>query len=145
MLLGDMNVILDTRVEELLVSSEGLLMKSVLVCTFSDILACVNVVRRVTGCELIFVFLYDFDCVGESTDTSLIGKVVGKVFFSDGTETDVMVYWNSGTECLIPTWESETEENVLRVTEPELEYESVGIESLAIVNKETTDSGVRLL
>lgn len=113
MLLGDMNVILDTRVEELLVSSEGLLMKSVLVCTFSDILVCVNVVRRVTGCELIFVFLYDFDCVGESMDTSLIGKVVGKVFFSDGTETDVMVYWNSGTECLIPMLDhGVTEENV---------------------------------
>lgn len=97
MLLGGMNVVLDTRAEELLVTAEGLLMKSVLECTFSDTLACVNLVRWVTVCVLIFVFLYDVDCVGESTDTSVIGKVVGKFFFLDGTETDVMVYWNSGT------------------------------------------------
>lgn len=113
MLLGDMNVVLDSRVEELLGTSEGLLMKSVLECTFSDILACVNVVRRLTVCVLIFVFLYDVDCVGESVDTSVMGKVVGKVFFSDGSEADVMVYWNSGTEWLIPMLDlGVTEENI---------------------------------
>lgn len=97
MLSGDIDIVLDTRVEELLVTSEGVLKKFVLECTFSGILTCVDVVRRVTVCVPIFVFPYDVDCVGESVDSSVVGRVVRKVFFSDGTETEVIVYWNSGT------------------------------------------------
>lgn len=100
MLSGDMDTVLDTGIEELLGTSEGLLMKSVFECTFSGVLACVNVVRRATVCVPIFVFSFDIDCVDVSVGTSVVGSAVGKVFFSNGTEADVMVYWNSGTEWL---------------------------------------------
>lgn len=102
MLSGDMGIVLDTRVEELLGTSEELLMKSVLKCTFSDVLACVNVVRSVTVGVPAFVFSYDVDCVGVSVDTSVVGRLVGTVFFSDGIDRDVVVCWNSGTERLAP-------------------------------------------
>lgn len=114
---GDMDLVLDTGVEELLGTSEGCLMKSVLECTFSGELACVSVVRRVTVFVPLLVFSYDVDFVGISVATSVVGRVVGKVFFSvessDGTETDVVVYLNSGTEWLSPMLDPDvTEENV---------------------------------
>ena len=113
MLSGDMGTVLDTRVAELLCTSEELLMKSVLKCTFSDVLACVSVVRRVTVCVPIFVFSYDVDCVGVNVDTSIVDRLVGKVFFSDGTDRDVVIYWNSGTERLTPMLDpGVAEENV---------------------------------
>lgn len=92
-------------------------MKPVLDCIFSDVIDCISVVRRVNACVPIFVFSNDVDCGGESVDTSVVAKVVGKAFFSDDTDIEVMGDFNWGTELLASMMDPEVTEEMLFICE----------------------------